>query len=245
MAKKLSFKIVGVLILVMVVIMSVFTFFLVRSQTKAMNEEMLVRAQIEAKSGARLMERVLAEGVANGALKVDALFDQNYEPIAGTDPPKYHTRYDRYLDGIIQRLEDEYLQDPQVVFAVLVDKNGYLPTHNTKYSQPLTGDREKDRSGNRGKRLFNDQVGLAAARNSSGVLKQVYNRDTGEQMWDLSAPVFVDGRHWGAFRIGFSMEKTEKMVAALRWKIIGAMAMLLIVSSVTILVVVTLLIRPL
>ena len=92
-----------------------------------------------------------------------------------------------------------------MVFAVLVDRNGYLPTHNSKYCQPLTGDREKDMLGNRTKRLFNDPVGLKAARNSQGTLVQVYQRDTGEKMWDISYPVFVNGRHWGSFRIGYQM----------------------------------------
>jgi hypothetical protein len=34
---------------------------------------------------------------------------------------------------------------------------------------------------------------------------QVYERDTGEKMWDISLPVYVEGRHWGAFRLGYCM----------------------------------------
>jgi len=34
---------------------------------------------------------------------------------------------------------------------------------------------------------------------------QVYFRDTGEKLWDISAPVVVNGRHWGAFRVGYVM----------------------------------------
>jgi len=97
------------------------------------------------------------------------------------------------------------LQDVQVVFAVLADRNGYVPTHNSRYSRPLTGNAETDRKWNRSKRMFNDKVGLAAARNKEGVLVQVYERDTGEKMWDISAPVQLNGRHWGTFRIGYSM----------------------------------------
>jgi hypothetical protein len=69
----------------------------------------------------------------------------------------------------------------------------------------LTGDYEKDLKGNRTKRLFNDKVGLAAAHNEKEVLVQVYNRDTGERIWDISAPIYIQGRHWGAFRIGYTM----------------------------------------
>jgi hypothetical protein len=27
----------------------------------------------------------------------------------------------------------------------------------------------------------------------------------GEKIWDISAPVTVQGRHWGGFRIGYYM----------------------------------------
>jgi DNA-binding FrmR family transcriptional regulator len=175
-----------------------------------MEEELQTKGRSEALGGARTIEKVLAEALESGRLSQDDLFDEKYQPIPGTDPQKYHTRYDAFLDEAIQAMEDEYLEkNEQVVFAVLVDRNGYLPTHNTRYSRPLTGDPETDRLGNRSKRIFNDPVGLAAARNRQELLMQVYFRDTGEKMWDISAPVYVKGRHWGGFRIGYSMERTR------------------------------------
>src|SRR6266568_5120334 len=245
MKRKLSLKIAGILILVLVVIMTLFTVYFVRSRTANMEEELLSKGKIEVLAGARIMERALREAVESGRFTQGELFDEQYVPIPGTDPAKYHTRFDVYLDGSIQALEDEFLKDDQVVFAVLVDRNGYLPTHNSKYSLPLTGDKEKDRVGSRTKRLFNDPVGLAAAKSTQDLLKQVYHRDTGEKMWDLSAPVYVDGKHWGAFRIGFSMEKTDKKVAALTTQIIGAMLIMLLITSLTIYLVVSHFVRPL
>jgi methyl-accepting chemotaxis protein len=245
MYRKLSMKIAAILILVMIVIMTIFTIYFVKARTANMEDELLSKGRIEALLGATIMERVLQEMLDSGRFKQEQLFDEHYVPIPTTDPQKYHTRYDGYLDDAIRALEDEFLKDEQVVFAVLVDRNGYLPTHNSKFSQPLTGDKEKDKVGNRTKRLFNDPVGLAAARNQQEFLKQVYARDTGEQMWDLSAPVLVNGRHWGAFRIGFSMEKTDRKIAALQVQIIGAMAIMLLVASITIYMVVSRSIRPL
>jgi len=32
-------------------------------------------------------------------------------------------------------------------------------------------------------------------------------RDTGEILNDLSMPIFVDGKHWGAFIMGFDPKK--------------------------------------
>lgn len=245
MFNKLSVKIAAILILVMIVIMSFFTVYFVKSRSASMEDELLSKGRIEALAGAKMMERILADAVASGRFSEADIFDEHYIPIPNTEPPKYHTMYDKYLDQTIQELEDEYLKDDQVVFAVLVDRNGYLPTHNLKYSQPLTGDQAKDRTGNRTKRMFNDEVGLKAAKNLKELLQQVYFRDTGERMWDISAPVFVNGKHWGAFRIGFSMDKTDRKIAALRTQIIGSMLLMLLVSSMTIFFVVRYSIRPL
>lgn len=245
MSQKLSMKIAGILIIVMVAIMSIFTIYFVKSRSANMEEELLAKGRIEALTGAKMMERLLEEQLSNGRFTLEEIFDTNYVPIPNTDPQKYHTKYDSYLDKAVLEIEDEYLKDEQVVFAVLVDANGYLPTHNSKYSKPLTGDKEKDKVGNRTKRLFNDPVGLAAAKNQTELLKQVYSRDTGEKMWDISAPVFVQGKHWGAFRIGFSMEKTEKKIAQLTTQIIVSMLVMLLVASITIYLIVRKYTQPL
>lgn len=245
MSNKLSIKIVGVLIMVMIVIMTAFTIYFVRSRSDHMEEELLSKGRILAQTGGKSMERVLAEAISSGKLNREQLFDENYIPIPNTEPPKFHTQFDRFTDGAIQGIVDEFLKEEQIVFAVLADRNGYIPTHNSKFSAPLTGDREKDKVANRTKRMFNDPVGLAAARNRQPFLKQVYQRDTGEKMWDLSVPVMVEGKHWGTFRIGFSMEKIEQKVAQLRNQIIGSMLLMLVITSVTILIVVSRAVRPL
>jgi methyl-accepting chemotaxis protein len=245
MFNKLSIRITAILIIVMSLIMAAFTIYFVRSRSANMEQELLARGKMATLTQARMMEQVLSEAIRSGRLTEKELFDENYVPIPGTDPPKFHTAYDAYLDERIQDIEDEYLKDDQVIYAVLTDRNGYVPTHHRKNSLPLTGDREKDRVGNRTKRMFNGPVELAAARNLEPFLKQVYKRDTGETMWDLAAPVTVNGRHWGGVRVGFSMVRTEEKIATLRWQIIGAMGLMLLLSSLTIYFVVSRLVRPL
>jgi HAMP domain-containing protein len=128
--------------------------------------------------------------------------------------------------------QDRFLDNEEFVFAVGVDDNGYLPTHNTRFQQPLTGVPEKDLAGNRTKRVFNDPVGLAAAKNTEPGLLQVYRRDTGEVMWDVSSPVLVKGKHWGGFRVGVSMDriagKQRTLILTLAG-IFGAFALITIV----------------
>jgi len=132
MSQKLSIKIAGILILVMIVIMTIFTVYIVRSRSAHMEEELLAKGKIEAMTGAKMMEQLLEEQLSNNRFTLEEIFDTNYVPIPNTDPQKYHTKYDSYLDNTIRELQDEYLKDEQVVFAVPVDKNGNLQNHNSK-----------------------------------------------------------------------------------------------------------------
>jgi methyl-accepting chemotaxis protein len=131
------------------------------------------------------------------------LFDQNYVPIPNTDPPKYHTAYDDKIESQLRVFLDDLLSRmPGLRYSFCVDISGFTPSHNTKFSQPLTGKREHDILHNRVKRKFNDETGIKAARNTGESLLQSYLRDTGELLDDLSMPLIISGRHWGALRVG-------------------------------------------
>lgn len=56
---------------------------------------------------------------------------------------------------------------------------------------------------NRAERIFCDRAGLAGARSTAPFLVQSYERDTGERLSEVSAPIAVRGRRWSALRIGF------------------------------------------
>jgi len=162
--------------------------------------EMLALAQDFARRCAERMEA----WIANKEVTREKLFGFLYYPVAKTDPPKFTTDWDKLSDRDIQAVEEAVLEkSPTIVFAVLVDRNGYLPTHNQRYSLPLTGNLASDLVNNRTKRIFNDKTGLAAARSEASQLIQRYQRDTGENMVDLSVPVMVGGTQWGAVRIGY------------------------------------------
>ena len=132
------------------------------------------------------------------------VFDQQYRPVPGTSPQKFKTSYDDEFARVMQPLCDRLSESVRGgIFAICVDANGYAPTHNSKYSHPPVGKPEIDVAASRDKRIFDDPTGLRAARNSQPFLLQTYVRDTGELLNDLSMPVRVQGRHWGALRVGF------------------------------------------
>ena len=245
MFRKIGIKVAVMVSLVLLVVMSAGTWYIVREQGESLENQLLERGRIEALTGAKLIGKVMEEAIDNGVFTVKEAFDQNYVPIPGFDPEKYHTKYDSYLDKAILSMEDEFLKDDSVVFAVAVDSNGYLPTHNTRYQKPITGDRQKDLVGNRTKRIFNDPVGIRAAQNTEPLLRQVYHRDTGETMWDISAPIMVKGNHWGGFRIGFSLNKTLQAKADLMSKLSAIMIGILLLATILVFIIVNGALSPL
>jgi methyl-accepting chemotaxis protein len=149
------------------------------------------------------LERAIAEGRITPA----ALFSTDYKPIPNTIPQKYTTPFDRLFDEIISPIQEDIVsKDKKIFYAICVDRSGYVASHNLRYTQPLTGDIEKDKNGNRTKRLFNDRTGLRAAVNEESFLLQTYLRDTGEVMNDMSTPIIIQGKHWGGVRIGYLSE---------------------------------------
>lgn len=162
-----------------------------------------------AKSAAEIMERA----VADGSLSEADLFDENYRDVAGTDPAQYISRWVDYTDRTIRPLLDQVLSfDSKVVFCALTDRNGYIGTHNSKFSQPQTKDPVWNMAHCRNRRILNDKVGMSASRNTERLWPQVYRRDQGGGdtlvMMDVSSPIFVKGRHWGAIRLGYKTDIT-------------------------------------
>ncbi len=144
------------------------------------------------------------------------VFDRNYQPIAGTNPPKFKVAWgDAFGRQCQQILEESLAAIPSSAFTVAVNTDGYLSAHNLKFSKPLTGDPEKDLVGNRTCRKFERPPELRAARNTQPMLLQTYVRDTGEILCDLAMPIMVRGRHWGNVRVGLPAEAlVEKATAA-------------------------------
>jgi hypothetical protein len=150
------------------------------------------------------VQKEMEKLIASNRLSMAQVFDTFYIPIPKTYPQKFKTQYDKWTDEVLRIILNNYLEkDKRILFVVAVDRNGYLPTHNTRYSRPLTDDDDFNTKNNRTKRLFNDRTGLAAARNTNPYLLQKYSRDTGEQLADLSVPIRIQGKHWGALRIGY------------------------------------------
>ena len=131
------------------------------------------------------------------------VFDQAYRQVPGMTPPKFETAYDKLVESELQEIFESGLDSQLGVASMIaVDTNGYCPAHLRKYSIQ-TGDPEKDLVSSRHKRMFNDAVGLRAARNSTEnyVAQTYFAPAINRPLTDISAPVFINGRHWGCLRM--------------------------------------------
>lgn len=154
----------------------------------------------------KLFEAALARGEIASA----DLFDHAYVPVPDTNPQQHVTRFVAFTDHVLPAIIEPLLAlDERVAFCVAIDPRGYIPTHNRKFSHPQGSDPVWNAAHCRNRRIFNDRTGLAAGSHTKPFLLQTYRRDMGGgefvMMKDASAPIVVNGRHWGGLRMGYRL----------------------------------------
>ena len=167
----------------------------------------LIRVVIET---AKRISDEFEAALERGDIRLDQLMDEKYREIPGTNPKQYLTDYVALTDRILPPIQDPIQKtDPRIVFCVAWAKGGYLPTHNPNYRKPQGPDPVWNNANCRNRRLFDDRAVRKVAANTKPFLLQTYRRDMGGGnfvlMKDLSSPIRVRGRHWGAFRMGFRL----------------------------------------
>lgn len=163
-----------------------------------------------AQHAAAQIGKLLEDALRTGTISQAELFDEHYQPVAGSNPAQVTTRFVPLAERLFPQVQEKVLTlSDKVVFCIAVDRNGYVPCHNQKYNHPQRpGDVAYNSVNSRNRRIFNDRTGLASARNERPFLLQTYRRDMGGGrfvvMKEASAPITVGGRHWGGLRLAFT-----------------------------------------
>lgn len=168
---------------------------------------LIERAQLFSRQIALLFEDALSQR----RLSEDVLFDTDYVALPDTEPRQFQNRALSILQAMLPPVLAETLaSDSRLVFAVAIDRNGYIPVHHPQYSQPQRpGDRDWDPAYSRDRRIFDDRAGIMAARSTRPFLVQSYHRDMGaagtQLVREVDAPLRINGRHWGGVRMAYRM----------------------------------------
>ncbi|WP_332698162.1 methyl-accepting chemotaxis protein [Bosea sp. (in: a-proteobacteria)] len=168
---------------------------------------LIERAQLFSRQVTLLFE----DALSRRRLSEDELFDTDYVALPDTEPRQFTNRALQVLQAILPPVLAETLKsDSRLVFAVAIDRNGYIPVHHPQYSQPQRpGDRDWDPAYSRDRRIFDDRAGIMAARSTRPFLVQSYHRDMGaagtQLVREVDAPLRINGRHWGGVRMAYRM----------------------------------------
>ena len=230
----MNFRYKVLMIITFCIIVSLGSFFMIRLMSQSLENQLLEKCRIEVLVGAAIMSDIIGLLIEETPLTTQDVFDFDYKLLPGSNPPRYHTRYNSVFDRHIQRIQDEFLRDKDLIYAVLMDKNGYVPTHNSKYSHPPTGDYNFDLMYSRSKRIFSGSESIRRILSYTGedVRKVLYKRDTGETIWNMGAPVYIKDQHWGSFIIGVSLERLDEIKNQM---ILLTMAIMFVILSLTML----------
>jgi hypothetical protein len=224
------------IILTIAFIISIGSYFLLNGVFSFLENQLFEKSRIESEIGSGVMIDKINMLLKNKILTEKDLFDTNYVKIKNTTPVKYHTKYDKFFDINMRNLEDKFLLDKDLEYAVLIDRNGYVPTHNTKYSQPESSNKKQNLISNRSKRIFINYPGIKdiVKFKGKGTIKSFYQRDTGEKIWNIASPIVINGKHWGIFLIGVNLKRVEELK---NYTLILAITITFIILTITTLVI--------
>jgi methyl-accepting chemotaxis protein len=158
---------------------------------------------------ARQVQAAFEQAVQRGRLSREQLFDTRYRPIPGTNPAQYGTASLQVLEELLPSIQEPLLlSDNRLLLCCAIDRNGYVPVHNRKYSQPQRpGDVAWNAANSRNKRIFDEWADLIAARSSRPFVINsfVHETQSGRNVTvrEIDVPIRVFGRHWGGFRAAY------------------------------------------
>ncbi len=163
-------------------------------------EEWLAIARQRRDEMAKIMEELLDQGIN--------VFDTQYQAVDNTNPPKFHTQYHQPLTAAIQALVVDYRnQYPGIAYHMPVDINGFLPVHYPETSEEPNGDYEHDLNKSRHCRFFMDtETEKRRVKSTTPFILQTYLRDNGDVLFDISLPIYIQGRHWGCLAMGLQKD---------------------------------------
>jgi signal transduction histidine kinase/CheY-like chemotaxis protein len=87
---------------------------------------------------------------------------------------------------------DQVAKEPDVVYAMILDKNGSIIAHSSR--EDLIG------------KKLSDPVSIEAWNSSTQLIQEYHDPDIDADIWDIAYPIYQNGVRWGMVRVGFSHE---------------------------------------
>lgn len=149
--------------------------------------------------------------IASGAVSIGDLFDTDYRPVAGSNPPRFCTRLSDWAHREWRLfLDAAKTSDPRVLAAACTDMSGFLPTHLTERSRAPTGDLAHDTQYCRNGRIMLETIDRKAKASRAPYMMAVYRQEGDGQTYqvvrNVFIPLMIGGRRWGDFELAYSLD---------------------------------------
>lgn len=217
---KLSLYLMGLLILSVAIVAA----YIVKTQTDMFTDMTLSEFKTATLVASKAYQAALEKAVDMKEITLDEILHPKYETMVFTDDqgrpltledPRYHTKLaDIAGRSGIREFQNEIV-NRGAIFATGMSIEAYVAVPNDIVNNPPHGvaDLKYDRKYSRQFRIYKEDEPRKAVQFVGGPqLTEVleYPRDTGELAWDVIAPIYVKGEHFGAFRIGVSRDKLNQ-----------------------------------
>jgi methyl-accepting chemotaxis protein len=150
--------------------------------------------------------------ITDRKVSAEDLYDEEYREIPGSEPKQYLTRFTEICDDILQPILERYLSLlPNTQYAIAIDRNNYIPTHNLKYSKPQTSNSAWNAANSRNRTIVAIRGFQARAPSiDSGPFLSTFRRDLGDgrhvMVKNVSTSIWLDNRYWGYASIGYVLQ---------------------------------------
>jgi PAS domain S-box-containing protein len=138
--------------------------------------------------GARITQYVLEKAVDNGLFDRNTLFRSHYDLVDDHGVARYRTEYDYFFDRNVVKVLKALQANSNVYYAYVINNDGYIPAHT---------DRAKAKT-----RLKLTEAGLKERPHHGTSPDWLTKSEQGYEFWEFRAPIIVEGRRWGEFRVG-------------------------------------------
>lgn len=149
------------------------------------------------------------QALERGTLTMEQLFDQDYRPVAGTNPQLYRTSLSDWADSNWRPINDAVVAEGgAIIMCSQADMNGFLPTHASQHSRQPIGELAHDTKYCRNGRIILEGVDLVAKSTSDPYTMAVYRQEGDGKNYivvrNVYIPVVINGRRWGDFELAYS-----------------------------------------
>lgn len=162
-----------------------------------------------AKAKAQTLVEITEAALASGVLTMEDLFDNNYQSVPGSNPPRFTTRLTRWAEQNWQPVIEavKARRPDSILSCVPTSREGFLPIHLKEFSKAPTGDLAHDTKHCRNGRILLGGIDDIAKASEQDYMMAVYRHEgdgkTYKTVRNVYVPLRINGRRWGDAEIAY------------------------------------------